>query len=83
LSTRSDGTKIGFEYRNAEPLRPCFNDGGKRMSFKERIESFEAERIESVLVRCGGDRPHAAQRLQIQKRTLDSKIEAYGLQTAE
>jgi DNA-binding NtrC family response regulator len=52
---------------------------GRLLEFAERVEQFERSIIEEALARCGGDPSAAARMLGIQRRTLNQKLERYGL----
>ena len=52
---------------------------GEIVEFNERMDRFERGLIEEALARTSGDPGGAARLLNIQKRTLLTKLERYGL----
>jgi DNA-binding NtrC family response regulator len=52
---------------------------GRPVEFAQRVEQFERALIEEALARCGGDPSAAARMLNIQRRTLNQKLDRHGL----
>src|SRR5262249_29301434 len=54
-----------------------------RASLKERLDAYERGLIVAALEEAGGNRTHAARALGLNRGTLHSKLNKYGLATAE
>ncbi len=52
---------------------------GRAVSFAERVDRFERGLVEEALARCGGDAGAAARLLNVQRRTLQQKLDRWGL----
>jgi len=54
-------------------------EGRQEASLKERLDLYERDVIFETLKRCGGHRGHTAEALGVDRRTLERKMNRYGL----
>jgi DNA-binding NtrC family response regulator len=84
MSRRTLVYKIqAYNIRDRIPVSSALIDikgeDGWPLSFRERIERLEVRMISEALSRTAGDRATASRLLEIQKRTLDTKIGRFGI----
>ena len=78
VALSSDG-EIDLSLLPGEGAAPAPTGPGPRASLKERIDAYERGLIVAALERAGGNRTHAARALGLNRGTLHSKLQKFGL----